>query len=145
VADPYRWLERWDDPEVRAWTEAQNAYAHAQLDALPFMEALRARVKVVGADTHPRWSSVQHRRGKLFAIKQQPPREQPMLVVMRSADDLGSERIVVDPAAIDPSGKHLDRLLRAVSRGSRVAVCAVGRRHRARRYSRLRRRGGPPA
>ena len=22
VVDPYRWLENWDDPEVRAWTEA---------------------------------------------------------------------------------------------------------------------------
>src|SRR5438552_11647566 len=44
VTDPYRWLERWDDPEVKAWTDAQNAYTHAQLDALPFMAALRARV-----------------------------------------------------------------------------------------------------
>jgi prolyl oligopeptidase len=122
VADPYRWLERWDDPEVRAWTEAQNAYAHAQLDALPFMEALRARVKVVGADTHPRWSSVQHRRGRLFAIKQQPPREQPMLVVMRSADDLASERIVVDPAAIDPTGNTSIDFYEASLDGSRVAV-----------------------
>jgi prolyl oligopeptidase len=24
VEDPYRWLERGDDPEVVAWTEAQN-------------------------------------------------------------------------------------------------------------------------
>src|SRR6266487_2563543 len=75
VIDPYRWLERWDDSEVKAWTEAQNTYTHAQLDALPFMAALRARVQAVGADTHPRWSSLAYRRGRLFAIKQQPPHE----------------------------------------------------------------------
>jgi protease II len=40
VIDPYRWLERWDDSEVKAWTEAQNTYTHAQLDALPFMAAV---------------------------------------------------------------------------------------------------------
>ena len=53
VTDPYRWLERWDDSEVKAWTEAQNTYTHEQLDALPFMAALRARVQKVGADTSP--------------------------------------------------------------------------------------------
>jgi len=37
VTDPYRWLERWDDSDVKAWTDAQNTYTHAQLDALPFM------------------------------------------------------------------------------------------------------------
>src|SRR5712691_4414928 len=88
VTDPYRWLERWDDGEVKAWTDAQNTNTHAQLDALPFMAALRARVQVLGADAGPRWRNLKYRRGWLFAIKQQPPREQPMVVVMRSADDL---------------------------------------------------------
>src|SRR4029453_17665092 len=83
VTDPYRWLERWDDSEVKAWTDAQNTYTHAQLDALPFMAALRARVQAVGADTHPRWTDVKYRHGQLFAIKQPPPREQPIIVVMR--------------------------------------------------------------
>jgi prolyl oligopeptidase len=105
VTDPYRWLERWDDRDVKAWTDAQNAYTHTQLDALPFMAALRARVQTIGADASPRWSHLKYRRGQLFAIKQQPPRGQPMIVVMRSADDLVSERIVIDPAALDPSGR----------------------------------------
>src|SRR4249920_3157430 len=96
VTDPYRWLERWDDRGVKAWTDAQNTYTHGQLDGLPFMAALRARVQTVGADASPRWSRLKYRRGQIFAIKQQPPREQPMIVVTRSADDRGSERIVVD-------------------------------------------------
>ena len=122
VIDPYRWLERWDDSEVKAWTNAQNAYTHAQLDARPFMAALRARVQAVGGDTHPRWSDVKYRHGQLFAIKQQPPREQPMIVVMRSADDLASERIVVDPAVLDPSGNTAIDFYVPSADGSRVAV-----------------------
>lgn len=35
VADPYRWLEDGDDPEVRAWSSAQNERTRAVLDALP--------------------------------------------------------------------------------------------------------------
>ena len=122
VADPYRWLEHWGDPAVREWTEAQNAYTRAQIDALPFVEALRRRAQALGADTHPRWSSVRYRRGRLFAIKRQPPREQPMLVVMRSADDPSTERVVVDPTLIDPSGKTAIDFYEPSISGSRVAV-----------------------
>jgi prolyl oligopeptidase len=122
VIDPYRWLERWDDSEVKAWTDAQNTYTHAQLDALPFMAALRARVQAVGADTHPRWTDVKYRRGQLFAIKQQPPREQPIIVVLRSADDLASERIVVDPAVLDPSGNTAIDFYVPSADGTRLAV-----------------------
>ena len=122
VSDPYRWLERWDDPEVRAWTEAQNTSAHAQLDALPFMAALRKRVQAVGADTHARWYDLKYRHGQLFAIKQQPPREQPMLVALRSADDLASERVIVDPAVLDPSGNTAIDFYAPSADGSRVAV-----------------------
>ena len=32
VTDPYRWLENWNDPEVRLWSDHQNAYAHSRLD-----------------------------------------------------------------------------------------------------------------
>src|SRR5471032_1531672 len=122
VTDPYRWLERWDDGDVKAWTDAQNTNTRAQLDALPFMAALRARLQAVGADTSPRWSALKYRRGQLFALKQQPPREQPMIVVMRSADDLASERIVVDPTRLDPSGNTAIDFYEPSADGSRVAV-----------------------
>ncbi len=122
ITDNYRWLENWDDPAVRAWTDAQNAFTRAQLDALPFVGALRARVQTLGGDSHPRWGDVRYRRGRLFAMKRQPPREQPMLVVMRSADDLSTERVVVDPTAIDPSGKTAIDFYEPSLDGARVAV-----------------------
>ena len=45
VADPYRWLEDSDSPEVRAWDEAQTAETRAWLDRLPVRMTLRARAK----------------------------------------------------------------------------------------------------
>ena len=44
------------------------------------------------------------RQGVLFALKAQPPAEQPMLVTLKSADQPDSERVVVDPNKLDPTG-----------------------------------------
>ena len=44
VADPYRWLEDVDDPEVVAWVEAQNAVTRAYFNALPSRAAIVQRL-----------------------------------------------------------------------------------------------------
>ena len=44
IVDPYRWLEDQESPETRAWIEAQNAYAHAHLDRLPWRPAIAERL-----------------------------------------------------------------------------------------------------
>ena len=49
-------------------------------------------------------ASVTFRGGRYFAIKTEPPKQQPMLIVLDSLDDLSSERVVVDPNALDPTG-----------------------------------------
>ena len=41
VADPYRWLENGGSEEVRAWTEAQNAYTRSVLDRVPGRNVIR--------------------------------------------------------------------------------------------------------
>jgi prolyl oligopeptidase len=104
VVEAYRWLENFDDPEVRAWNEAQNRYSRAVLDTIaargPIGERLRALYTAISAD-HDRL----RRRGRtLFAIKNQPPKEQPLLVTLASADDPASERVVLDPNQLDPTG-----------------------------------------
>ncbi|MEJ0044624.1 MAG: hypothetical protein WDM81_21455 [Rhizomicrobium sp.] len=45
VADPYRWLEDWNDPKVKAWSDAQNARTRAYLDALPYRGAGRRQAR----------------------------------------------------------------------------------------------------
>jgi len=43
VADPYRWLEAGDAPEVKAWAAAQDAFSEPLLDGVPGHDALIQR------------------------------------------------------------------------------------------------------
>ncbi|GJQ29557.1 MAG: peptidase S9 [Phycisphaerae bacterium] len=104
VVDAYRWLEDWNDPKVKAWSEAQNAYARGILDKLEDTEAIRTRAAAVLSATGaayfaPTWSG-----GRLFAMKRQPPKQQPFIVVMPSPMHPDQERVLVDPNVIDPEG-----------------------------------------
>lgn len=44
VADPYRWLEDQNSPEVARWVEAQNKVTFAYLDRIPLRETFRTRL-----------------------------------------------------------------------------------------------------
>src|SRR5579859_3348986 len=104
VPDDYRWLEDWNDPAVKAWSDAQNAHARAVLDRLPNVAAIRARVtEIMSAKAVSYWG-LQHRREMLFAILREPPKQQPFLIVFESVDALDKPRVLVDPNEIDSKG-----------------------------------------
>lgn len=108
VTDDYRWLENWDDPAVKAWSEAQNAYARQHLDALPAAKYLRQRIStLLGGGSVEFDHLVVAGEGfsrNLFAIKHDPKKQQPMLVVMPSPDQPDKARTLVDPNVIDTKG-----------------------------------------
>jgi prolyl oligopeptidase len=104
VDDPYRWLEDAKDPAVREWTAAQNRLTHATLDAIPQRPAIYEQVKKIYSEASPEYNALQARPGRIFAIKKQPPLQQPLLVMLTSVDDLATERIILDPNQLDPSG-----------------------------------------
>jgi prolyl oligopeptidase len=104
VVDDYRWLEDFNDPAVRAWADSENRYSRAYLDALPQRAALYEQLKRLLSYPSPRYRSLARRRDIFFALKQQPPKEQPALVTLASPDDPASERVVVDPNQLDATG-----------------------------------------
>lgn len=104
VTEQYRWLEDWSDEEVRAWSEAQNTYSRSVLDRLPDVDRVRERVTAIMRAEIVRYDDPVLRGGELFALKRQPPKQQPFLVALRSADDPNGERIVVDPNELDAGG-----------------------------------------
>nr|WP_225937139.1 prolyl oligopeptidase family serine peptidase [Myxococcus sp. RHSTA-1-4] len=104
VKDPYQWLEASADPKVREWNDAQNAHTRALLDRLPGRESIRQRVTELLSWKSPAYFGLQEAGGTLFAVKGQPPRQQPFLVVLGSVDDTSTERVLLDPMAVDPSG-----------------------------------------
>src|SRR4051812_16132003 len=58
IVDEYRWLETWDDPAVKAWSDAQNAYARSVLDRLPGVDAIRKQVAAIRKIEIPRYGSL---------------------------------------------------------------------------------------
>ena len=99
VADPYRWLEDPHSGETRTWSEAQDELCRRTLDALPGRDHVRKRVsELLGAGliTAPAW-----RKGRAFFLRREPVQEHAVLLV-REPD--GSERVLVDPMAVDASG-----------------------------------------
>ncbi len=104
VTDDYRWLENGDDPAVKAWSEAQNAHARAILDRLPAAPALRERIGFLLAGGSVEYTGLSVAGGRVFAIKHEPAKQQPTLVVMPSPDQPSRESMIVDPNIIDPKG-----------------------------------------
>lgn len=45
IADPYRWLEDENNPDVQAWMSAQDTYARGELAKAPNRETYAARLK----------------------------------------------------------------------------------------------------
>ena len=122
VEDPYRWLEDSKDPEVGEWTEAQNRLTREIVDAIPQRPALYEQFKKLYSEASSEYASLQVRSGCIFAIKKQPPLQQPLLVMLASVDDLDSERVILDPNQLDPSGGTAIDFFVASLDGERVAV-----------------------
>jgi prolyl oligopeptidase len=104
VADDYRWLEDWNDAKVKAWSEAQNAHARAVLDKLPGVETLRKELTAILAAKTTSHSDFFYRGGQLFAMRRQPPKQQPFLVVLPAVDQPDKARVLVDPGELDKKG-----------------------------------------
>ncbi len=99
VADPYRWLEDPDDPETVAWSLAQDDLLRSQNGDLPGRDRLAERVaELLGAGTvgTPAW-----RGDRQFFMRRTADQEHATLLIV---DPDGTERVLVDPVAADPSG-----------------------------------------
>ena len=128
VADPYRWLEapHDTDADVKAFIDAQNTLARGHLDGIAGRDAIQARLReILGASTVVHHSVVEV-KGQVFAIKVAPPKQQPFLVVMADADQPETERIVVDPNVIDPTGHTSIEWFRVSPDGKRIA-CSMSK------------------
>ena len=122
VEDPYQWLEEDNNPQVKAWSAAQNQRTRQCLDKLPDRAAVEKQLTEWYAKTSPSYFSLVSRPGILFAMKFQPPKQQPLLVTLAAADDLKSEKVVLDPNMMDTQGKTtIDWFVPSLD-GKRVAI-----------------------
>jgi prolyl oligopeptidase len=122
VADPYRALENPTDPAVAAWSDAENERARAYLDALPGRAGIAAKLTRLITATSPAYADLQAKGPTVFALYNDPAKQQPSLVMLNAEADPASRRDLVDPNVIDPSGHTAIDWYVASPDGSRVAV-----------------------
>jgi len=122
VTDDYRWLEEDANPQVIAWTAAQDAHARGILDPLPLHAALYQFMKKLADSRSPSYYNLNARGGVIFAMNSQPGKQQDMLVTLRSADDPGSKHVVLDPGQVDPTNSTAIQYFEPSPDGSKVAV-----------------------
>jgi prolyl oligopeptidase len=100
VADPYRWLEDGASEEVRAWTEAQNAYTRGVLGRVPGRDVIgRELEKVLRTGTV---MPPEPRGRRYFYTRRDGQQNQPVLYVRESAG--GHDRTLIDPNALSAEG-----------------------------------------
>jgi prolyl oligopeptidase len=116
VADPYRWLEDAGDPRTAEWSRAQDELCRTHLDALPGRERLEARLTALlqaGSVGAPVW-----RAGRAFWSRRDPGQEH---AVLRCRDADGSDRVLLDPVEVDPTGATTLDTWSPSKEGSRLA------------------------
>ena len=99
VSDPYRWLEDADSPETKEWAAAQDGLLAAERATWPGQDGLRARIGELldaGIVSAPVW-----RGDRQFFMRRTAEQEHAVLLTV---DPDGTERILIDPMALDASG-----------------------------------------
>ena len=104
VPDDYQYMENLKDPVAARWAKGQDRYTRAWLTSHPERKAILDRVVALTHSESPDYYGGSYANGTYFFMKEQPPKEQPFLVAMTSVQDVKSERTVVDPNVLDPSG-----------------------------------------
>lgn len=122
VADPYRWLEDSHDPKVQAWSDAQNGRARAYLDTLPDRGTVKSELAQMISQTSPSYYWLSAKGNLVFAMYNDPQRQQPMLVSLNASADPSSRKVIVDPNIIDPKGLTSIDWFAAAPDGKHVAV-----------------------
>jgi prolyl oligopeptidase len=101
VADPYRWLEQGEAPEVRRWVDEQNEFTRSLLQNREGRADLRRRLSEllsIGTITPPRV-----RNGRYFFIRRDGgDQDQPVLYVREGPS--GRDRALIDPNVMSEDG-----------------------------------------
>lgn len=117
LTDPYRWLEDKDDPEVKAWTQAQHDatlhFVNTQFDDIP---GLRAEIQAyIDRDVESPMQLVADRQ--FYTLRRKGDKQSKLYTRLD-----GKDLLLFDPEQIDPSGKSALSGRSFTKDGSRVAV-----------------------
>jgi prolyl oligopeptidase len=100
VADPYRWLEDDNSPEVAAWVEAENKVTFGYLDKIPYRAQLKDRLtKLLN---YPKYSAPARRGEWFFFTKNDGLQNQNVWYMQKGLE--GTPDLLLDPNKFSADG-----------------------------------------
>jgi len=100
VADPYRWLEDSEAPEVKSWIEAENAFTNAYLDKTGLVKQIRERLRA--RLDYVRYGMPGEEQGVIFFTKNDGLQNQSIVYVQDGLN--GKPRLLLDPNKLREDG-----------------------------------------
>ena len=99
VADPYRWMDKADDPATAAWVDAENTLTHSLLDR-PEHAAIEKRITELY--NYPKIGPPHHRGRYYFFSKNSGLQNQAVYYVQKGLT--GEPRALIDPNTLSADG-----------------------------------------
>ena len=100
VADPYRWMEDLNAPELKQWIDAENTVTFTYLDGLPLRNTLKARITELY--DYPRVSAPRYAGRHWFYNRNTGLQRQSVVYTRETLN--GPETVVIDPNQLSPDG-----------------------------------------
>lgn len=104
VMDDYQWLEEAGAPAMQEWTRRENQRTRTYFTRLLFRDGIAQQLTQLRGEESARYSDLQERHGRIFALRFKPPAQQPVLVRLSSLEAPALWRTVFDPNAYNTNG-----------------------------------------
>ena len=104
VVEDYQWLEASTNAAVRDWTRQQNERTRAYFDKLPFYNGLSQALEELISEESASYALAFRRSDTIFALRNKPPAQQPVLVRLKSVYPPALRKVVFDPNAWNTNG-----------------------------------------
>jgi prolyl oligopeptidase len=93
IHDRFRWLENGDDPKVKAWASAEDAFARERLGKLPEKEAIKKRLEEV---LYVDQQSPPSKEGKRYFWSHRDARQEKGVLWWKEGKT-GAQKVLIDP------------------------------------------------
>ncbi|MFO1511897.1 MAG: prolyl oligopeptidase family serine peptidase [Verrucomicrobiota bacterium] len=123
VAEDYQWLEAATNTAVRDWTRQQNERTRAYFDKLPFHSGLSQALEELISEESASYALAYKRGDNIFALRNKPPAQQPVLVRLKSVYPPALRKVVFDPNAWNTNGTTAMDWFVPSPDGRLVAIC----------------------
>jgi prolyl oligopeptidase len=100
VADPYRWMENLDAPEVKQWVDAENLLTRGYLDAVPGRDAIKSRLMAL--TNYERFSAPTRYGARYFYSHNTGLQNQAVLFWQEGLT--GAPHVLIDPNTLAADG-----------------------------------------